>query len=49
MGSVIKATLVYDEAFWRKEGLSGGSLNVGSPVSSTADGGWPQSRITPVC
>src|SRR5262245_30406707 len=39
MGSVIKATLVYDEAFWRKAGLSGISLNVGSPVSSTADGG----------
>ncbi len=39
MGSVIKATVVYDEAFWRKMGFSGGSLNVGSHVSSTADGG----------
>lgn len=47
MGSVIKATLVYDEAFWRKDGLSGGSLNVGSPVSSTADGGLATGQDQP--
>ncbi len=39
MGSVIKATLVYDEAFWRHEGLSGGSIALSSPVVSTLDGG----------
>lgn len=47
MGSVIKATLVYDEAFWRRKGLSGGSLNVGSPVSSTADGGLAPGQDRP--
>ena len=47
MGSVIKATLVYDEAFWRQDGLSGGSLNVGSPVSSTADGGLASGQDHP--
>ena len=47
MGSVIKATLVYDEAFWRRMGLSGGSLNVGSHVSSTADGGLAPGQDRP--
>lgn len=47
MGSVIKATLVYDEAFWRQDGLSGLSANVSSPVSSTADGGFEPGRDRP--
>ena len=47
MGSVIKATLVYDEAFWRQDGLSGASLNPSSPVSATADGGYEPGRDRP--
>ena len=39
MGSIIKATLIYDEAFWRRQGLSGQSLALSSPVSATLDGG----------
>lgn len=47
MGSIIKATVVYDEAFWRGDGLSGNSWNVGSPVYATADGGLSPGRDRP--
>ncbi|MGD9621952.1 MAG: flavin monoamine oxidase family protein [Mycolicibacterium sp.] len=47
MGSIVKATLVYDEAFWRSDGLSGNSWNVGSPVYTTADGGLAPGRDRP--
>jgi monoamine oxidase len=33
-GSVIKAQAIYDEPFWRGEGLSGIAADSGSPVSS---------------
>jgi monoamine oxidase len=36
-GSVIKAQMVYDEPFWRADGLSGLAAHTGSPVSLTAD------------
>ena len=47
MGSVIKATLVYDEGFWRQDGLSGASVNPSSPVSATSDGGYEAGRDRP--
>ncbi|HEX3530644.1 MAG TPA: NAD(P)/FAD-dependent oxidoreductase [Thermoanaerobaculia bacterium] len=47
MGSVIKATLVYDEAFWRCEGLSGTSIATNSPVVGTADGGLDKDHDRP--
>ena len=36
-GSVIKAQAIYDEPFWRGEGLSGIAADSGSPVSFTVD------------
>lgn len=36
-GSVIKAQAIYDEPFWRDEGLSGFAADSGSPVSFTVD------------
>jgi monoamine oxidase len=36
-GSVIKAQAIYDEPFWRDEGLSGIAAHSGSPVSFTVD------------
>ncbi|HEX4959287.1 MAG TPA: NAD(P)/FAD-dependent oxidoreductase [Thermoanaerobaculia bacterium] len=47
MGSVIKATLVYDEAFWRGEGLNGTSIATNSPVVGTADGGLDSDHPRP--
>jgi len=47
MGSIIKATLVYDEAFWRKDKLSGQSLALASPVSATLDGGLAAEQDKP--
>lgn len=40
-GSVRKIALVYDEPFWRADGLSGVTLGIGSPVSLTIDGCGP--------
>jgi monoamine oxidase len=37
-GSTWKIALVYDEPFWRTDGMSGQSLAVGSPLSLTIDG-----------
>ena len=36
-GSVIKAQAIYDEPFWRAEGLSGIAADSGSPASFTVD------------
>lgn len=36
-GSVIKAQAIYDEPFWRTEGLSGAAAHTGLPVSLTVD------------
>ena len=35
--SVIKVNVVYDQAFWRSDGLSGQVMEPGSPVSFTLD------------
>jgi monoamine oxidase len=40
-GSVVKIALVFDEPFWRADGLSGESLGIGSPVSLTIDSCGP--------
>jgi monoamine oxidase len=40
-GSVIKINALYDEPFWRKEGLSGQSFDPALPVSLTADNSPP--------
>lgn len=36
-GSVIKISVVYDEPFWRADGLSGQSVAPGSPATITID------------
>jgi monoamine oxidase len=36
-GSIVKIALVYEEAFWRSEGLRGESVALGSPIESTLD------------
>lgn len=40
-GYVAKIALVYDDAFWRADGLSGESVGVGSPVALTIDACGP--------
>ncbi len=40
-GYAVKIALVYDDAFWRADGLSGESIAVGSPVSLTIDACGP--------
>lgn len=40
-GSVIKMQLVYDEPFWRRDGLSGNSASDAGPVDATMDGSRP--------
>ena len=37
-GSAIKVALVYDDAFWRADGLCGQSAGLGVPVTLTLDG-----------
>lgn len=37
-GYAVKVALLYDDAFWRGDGLSGESIAVGSPLSLTIDG-----------
>jgi monoamine oxidase len=36
-GSIMKAIAVYDEPFWRHDGLSGESMATGSPIELTLD------------
>lgn len=36
-GSVVKIALIYEEPFWRSEGLRGESVALGSPIESTLD------------
>ena len=40
-GSVIKCMAVYDEPFWRREGLSGGVTSADGPVTVTFDNSLP--------
>lgn len=44
MGSVMKVMAVYDEPFWRAEGLSGQSTSDQGPVQLTFDNSPPQGR-----
>lgn len=41
-GIVIKVQMVFDEPFWRKDGLSGSSFDYISPLQETADSGAPE-------
>jgi monoamine oxidase len=43
-GYAVKIALVYEDAFWRADGLSGETVAVGSPVSLTIDGCTPSPR-----
>ena len=38
IGAVTKVAMIYDDAWWRAEGLNGTSLDVDSPASLTLDG-----------
>ncbi|WP_126147090.1 flavin monoamine oxidase family protein [Synechococcus elongatus] len=40
-GCVIKVGMVFEEPFWRKDGLSGASIDYGSLVGETADSSTP--------
>lgn len=37
-GCIIKVNVVYDDAFWRRDGLCGQTAGIGSPVILTLDG-----------
>jgi monoamine oxidase len=43
-GSVRKLLAIYDEAFWRKDGLAGETVGVDSPIEMTLDGSPPSGR-----
>jgi monoamine oxidase len=43
-GSLIKATAVYDQAFWRDRGLTGMALSPAAPVNATFDDSPPSGR-----
>jgi monoamine oxidase len=43
-GSLIKATAVYDQAFWRDRGLTGMALSPAGPVNATFDDSPPSGR-----
>ncbi len=40
-GSVLKCLLVYEDAWWRRDGSSGQSIGVGSPIELTFDASSP--------
>ena len=44
MGSVIKCMAVYDEPFWREQGLTGQATDVAGPVQITFDNSPPSGR-----
>jgi monoamine oxidase len=44
MGSVIKTMAVYDEPFWRKDGLTGQMTDVAGPAQLTFDNSPPSGR-----
>ncbi len=44
MGWLVKATAIYDEPFWRADGLSGEALNEEGPVTITFDNSPPNGR-----
>jgi monoamine oxidase len=44
-GNVIKVAVVYDEPFWREQGLSGRSLTSEGPMSTTFDNSPPDGSV----
>ena len=40
-GSIIKFVVMYDEAFWRRDGFAGLSVGLGGPIEMTIDAGPP--------
>ncbi|MGW5109581.1 flavin monoamine oxidase family protein [Nocardia sp. NPDC004123] len=48
-GSVVKISVVYDEPFWRRDGLSGQSAAPGSPATVTIDGCTDTGRPGVLC
>ncbi len=44
MGSVLKCLLVYEDAWWRRDGISGQSIGLGSPIELTIDAGSPAGK-----
>jgi monoamine oxidase len=44
MGAVIKCFAVYDEPFWRAQGLSGSAVSGGGPLTLTVDNSPPSGR-----
>jgi len=42
MGSVIKCFAIYDEPFWRAEGLSGSAVSAAGPLTLTVDNSSPE-------
>jgi len=43
-GSVLKLLAVYDDAFWRADGLAGETVGADSPIEMTLDGSPPSGR-----
>jgi monoamine oxidase len=43
-GSVLKMLAIYDDAFWRADGLAGETVGVDSPIEMTLDGSAPSGR-----
>ena len=43
-GSVLKMLAVYDDAFWRADGLAGETVGADSPIEMTLDGSPPSGR-----
>jgi monoamine oxidase len=48
-GAIFKINIVYDEPFWRAEGLSGQSAAPGSPATVTIDAGTDKERPGVLC
>ncbi|MEU6584884.1 FAD-dependent oxidoreductase [Nocardia sp. NPDC046763] len=48
-GAIIKISVLYDEPFWRRDGLSGQSLAPGSPATVTIDGCTDTGRPGVLC
>jgi monoamine oxidase len=44
MGAVIKCFAIYDEPFWRAEGLSGSAVSAAGPLTLTVDNTPPEGR-----
>jgi monoamine oxidase len=43
-GTMVKAAAVYDEPFWRDDGLTGSAITTGGPVSATFDDSPPNGK-----